>query len=344
MTIESFLRQKSKETYRTYKSVIEEWCRFLGSDIKPINNQVLHQAADKIINVTQLQASLYRNWLDTKTGQAPRFSKSDSTQISTDNINKDFFFKTGLEANQTNSTIAKKLSILRRIYRLLIASEFNIRINPFDIDRIPTPKINSGQKRPTEMVDYKVVKKMLDLPDVSSYKGLQDKTILSLLFGAGLRRSELVNLKILDFKKTAKNNYYIILRATKSGKDYNLAVPKWVASLLTELITVRIKNKAQNIDPIFISFRGYAGLSPTNKQISTASIYNLFKKYAKLADAKNFISPHSARATAITKLLDQGFTHREVIEFSRHSSIQMVEVYDKKRKKVDENPSLDLEY
>lgn len=41
-------------------------------------------------------------------------------------------------------------------------------------------------------------------------------------------------------------------------------------------------------------------------------------------------TPHSARATAITKLLADGVPHREVQEFSRHSSVRMVERYDKR--------------
>ena len=62
------------------------------------------------------------------------------------------------------------------------------------------------------------------------------------------------------------------------------------------------------------------------------------------AGAGNFVSPHSARATAITKLLSDGFSHREVQEFSRHASIQMVEVYDKRRISIDDNPASDLDY
>ncbi len=56
------------------------------------------------------------------------------------------------------------------------------------------------------------------------------------------------------------------------------------------------------------------------------------------------MSPHSARATAITKLLDSGFSHRDVQEFSRHASVQMVEIYDKRRLQVDESPAKKLEF
>ena len=55
-------------------------------------------------------------------------------------------------------------------------------------------------------------------------------------------------------------------------------------------------------------------------------------------------SPHSARATGITKMLEQGIPHRQVQEFSRHSSVRMVELYDKRRIQIDHNPAKVLEY
>jgi integrase len=62
------------------------------------------------------------------------------------------------------------------------------------------------------------------------------------------------------------------------------------------------------------------------------------------AGAGRYATPHSARATAITKLLADGIPHREVQEFSRHSSIQMVEWYDKRRFSVEQSPAKELSY
>jgi integrase len=66
--------------------------------------------------------------------------------------------------------------------------------------------------------------------------------------------------------------------------------------------------------------------------------------YCKAAGSTEFVSPHSARATAITKLLADGLPHRLVQEFSRHSSIQMVELYDKRRVGVEDNPGAKLKF
>ena len=87
-----------------------------------------------------------------------------------------------------------------------------------------------------------------------------------------------------------------------------------------------------------------AGCANSQKPISDTGVYLLFKHYCQVVGAGTHATPHSARATAITKLLADGIPHRQVQEFSRHASIQMVEWYDKRRFSVDENAGVGLEY
>jgi integrase len=107
---------------------------------------------------------------------------------------------------------------------------------------------------------------------------------------------------------------------------------------------VRKTQGAKPGDYLFNSYRGRGGRNPVSAPISTHGIYELFKRYCKQAGIKEFVSPHSARATAITRLLSRGIPHREVQEFSRHSSIQMVELYDKRRLGVEDSPGRGLDY
>jgi integrase len=230
------------------------------------------------------------------------------------------------------------------MYRVLISAEF-LFSNPFDTDKVPPPAKDSGKKRPTEMLAFDLVKEIINLPNDKTEKGLRDKAILATLFGAGLRRSEISSLRISDFRKTKAGTNYLYLRATKSRKDSEQALPDWAAELISKVIEQRKKNhKAKEGDFIFISYVGFAGLTPINNSISHSGIYKLFKEYCMQVGAGKNLSPHSARATAITKLLDQGLSHRFVQEFSRHSSIQMVEVYDKRRIGVDQNPAKNLKF
>ena len=168
--------------------------------------------------------------------------------------------------------------------------------------------------------------------------------ILAVLFGGGLRRSEAIAIRLADVRRTNAGTMFVRLRATKAGKDADQALPAWAAKHIDTLVSIRKRDGAEDGDHLFVSYRGRGGKTATNHPLSDSGLYKLFKSYCVRAGAGSFASPHSARATAITKLLDSGVSHREVQEFSRHASVQMVEVYDKRRIGVDENPAKDLDY
>jgi integrase/recombinase XerD len=194
------------------------------------------------------------------------------------------------------------------------------------------------------MVDFDMVKGVIGAADPSTPKGLRDQAILCALFGGGLRRSEVAALRVGDVRRSRNGTTYLYLRATKAKRDAEQALPPWAAKVITTLVQARLHDGAGPVDYLFISYQGQAGRAPTNEAVSASGIYKLFKHYCALSGAGPNLTPHSARATAITRLLAAGIPHRQVQEFSRHSSIQMVEVYDKRRIGVDENPGVELSY
>jgi integrase len=185
---------------------------------------------------------------------------------------------------------------------------------------------------------------IINLPDPNTPKGRRDRAILAVLFGGGIRRSELVSLRIGDLRRTSSKTTFMYLRHTKAKRDAEQALPDWAAQFVWELVTERRKDGAGEGDYIFVGFSGRAGISSTGRPISDTGVYLLFKQYCMAAGAGAFATPHSARATAITKLLADGIPHREVQEFSRHASIQMVEWYDKRRFDVEQSPARGLSY
>jgi hypothetical protein len=194
------------------------------------------------------------------------------------------------------------------------------------------------------MVDFKLVKKILALPDTRTLKGLRDLAVLSALFGGALRRGEAAALRLGDVRNTRHGTVYLNLRSTKARRDAEQALPRWAAEPIVKLAAAMARAGAKDSDFLFTSFTGQAGKTPAKGGVSSSGIYDLFKRYCAQAGAGKTVSPHSARATAITRLLAEGIPHREVQEFSRHKSVQMVELYDKRRIGVDENAAKDLEY
>lgn len=337
--ISAFLALKSSNTQRTYASVVSEWCHFLGAE--PGSSP----AAKKLLQATDLDAVRYKIFLESRPGQKPRLTETSRSERSLSvNKSRRKGRSDGLQSTLANATLNKKFAALRRIYRMLIASNLGINQNPFDTDKVPPPPSRSGLKRPTEMIPYEKVLEVMSLPDIKTLKGLRDQVVLAILFGGGLRRSEAVSLRIGDVRKTNKGTVYLTLRSTKAKKDAEQALPSWAARPLLKLVEARLKQGARDGDYLLVSFRGRAGNTPTEEPLSDSGLYKLFKSYCLRAGAGDYATPHSARATAITKLLDSGKTHREVQEFSRHASVQMVEVYDKRRVGVDENPATTLEY
>lgn len=336
--LSSFLKHRAPNTQRTYLGILEEWCEFLGAEAGS------PQAAHLLLRATEVEAARYRHWLERRPGERPRAARAVSagTALSTTRVQQEP--RDGMQHTQSNATIAKKFAALRRMYRALMAHDLGIRHNPFDVDRTPPPARESGRKRPTEMVDFSLVTQVLEMADPSEPKGLRDRAILSVLFGGGLRRSEVRALRIADVRRSARGTLYLYLRATKAQRDAQQALPRWAAESVEQLVAQRRAEGAKDGDYLFVSYRGRGGRTLSAAPISTSGIYNLFKRYCKLAGAGEFCTPHSARATAITRLLAQGIPHREVQEFSRHASVQMVELYDKRRLSVEENPAHDLEY
>lgn len=344
--LEAFLAMRSKQTYETYHGIVREWCQFLGAESGS------DSGAHKLKSVSEVHAMAYIKWLSGQPGEIPRLQRKSTPKLKDrievlpqiENNPRGQTKKLGLDNLQSNATIVKKVAALRRIYRMLIGSGLVAGINPFDPDRVKAPPKESGRKRPTEMLPFENVKSVIAAADQKTIKGLQDQAILACLFGGALRRSEIVNLRIDDVRRSSKGTVFLHLRATKAGKDASQALPAWAAGILQIHLKECKKRGAQPIDPLFSSFRGKAGLIPTDQPISSSGVYKLFKMYCSRAGLGDFFTPHSARATAITKLLSEGIPHREVQEFSRHSSVQMVEHYDKRRIGVDESAAKDLDF
>ncbi len=342
LRISAFLSLKSPATRVTYSGIIAEWCRFLGAEAGT------NVSAAKILAATDLHAIAYRKYLEGMPGERPRFQssmpRSSSREILVNKSDGKGRKKDGLESTLSNATIHKKFAALRRIYRMLVASNLGITENPFEADKVPPPPKDAGRKRPTQMIDFELVMEIISSPDSSTPKGRRDRAMLALLFGAGLRRSEVVSLRIGDVRRTSGGTTFLYLRHTKAKRDAEQAVPEWAAHFLQDWIKDRRDHKASEGDHLFVGFTGQGGKTPTDRKMSDTGLYLIFKQYCLAAGAGAYVTPHSARATAITKLLTDGIPHREVQEFSRHASIQMVEWYDKRRFDVEQSPAKGLSY
>lgn len=218
------------------------------------------------------------------------------------------------------ATIRHYAVVLRHIYRHLVDAGV-FEQNPFahPLVRAPSPKWN--QKRPTEIVQFDEVQALLDTPSAVTYDGIRDRAFLAVLFGGALRIGEARKLTLGDVRIENEGMLWLMLRATKTGKDFKQPLPVWAAERIVVLVSQRKAQGAESGDNLFMHKR---------KVLSATYAFRLFKKICAQAGLPKTISPHSARATAISLLIKQGIPYRIVQEFSRHSSVTQVEVYDKR--------------
>lgn len=146
---------------------------------------------------------------------------------------------------------------------------------------------------------------------VNATENLKHACIIKLLYGCGLRLSELLNLKITDIDST---NMLILVRKAKGNKDRAVMLPP---SLLNELriYVLRYKPKEYLIE-------GQAG-----GKYSPKSVQTIVKSAAQKADVKKKVTPHILRHSFATHLLENGTDVRYIQELLGHQSVKTTQIY-----------------
>lgn len=234
------------------------------------------------------------------------------------------------------ATIRHHCAVLKSIYDELIAQGL-AETNPFTRVVRELVQGDAGARRPHRRVPTDAVKKLIQwVPRTKDEK--QDLAIISLFFGAALRRSEVINIRIGDLHTTEKGTTVLTLPQTKAQKVQTVSLPSWCAANVQAWLAVRAKESSAR-EPLFVRYDSKGNRHP----VTDSGVYRWFKRICEEFEIGEW-TPHCARVTAITQLLDQGKDHRSVQELSRHASVQMVEKYDRRRVEADESASKDLEY
>ena len=153
--------------------------------------------------------------------------------------------------------------------------------------------------------------------DYSKPAGVREKTIIMLLYGSGLRVSELVSLKL--------NNLFLdegfIKVVGKGNKERLVHIGgKTIKQINTYIENFRDDNANHNS-------QNYLILNQRGGSLSRVSVFNLIKKLAIFAGIKKTISPHTLRHSFATTLIEAGANLRAVQQMLGHESITTTEIY-----------------
>ena len=197
---------------------------------------------------------------------------------------------------------------------------------------------------PTAALSTTQVSELFIAIDENKKAGPMHKALLVMFFTTGLRKSEILYLKLKDYRQI--NDYFVIEFIGKGGKvGQKLLHPICIEALDTYLIWMKNKGREHGpMDWIFQPSHNPSNPSYVNKPLNPKTINNILNSYAKKIGLNFNISPHSARATFISELLDAGVDIYSVAREVNHSSVKTTQEYDKRRKKIADSPILKLKY
>ncbi len=166
-------------------------------------------------------------------------------------------------------------------------------------------------KRPKKLPEVLTKEEVLQV--LESIKNQKHKLMISLLYGAGLRVSELLNLKV---KEINFENKYGFVRHGKGNKDRIFIFPESILLPLKELISFE---NLSNKDFLFLTNR--------REKYSARTIAEIIKSACNIVGIKRRIHPHTMRHSFATHLIQNGNSVNEVQSLLGHKSPETTMIY-----------------
>lgn len=211
----------------------------------------------------------------------------------------------------TNKSIARKITVIKDFHSFLCQEYRDINDNPSKLIDSPKPE----KTLPTVLSQIEI-EQMIDSIETSTELGKRNKAIMELLYGCGLRVSELVNLKVSNLHINAK---YIDVIG-KGDKERRLPFGEQaIIAVRDYLENARLKISKNAGDLLFFNYKG----GPLTRQ----GVFKFIKKLAIDNGIDKEISPHTIRHSFATHLLEGGADLIVVQEVLGHESISTTQIY-----------------
>ncbi len=206
---------------------------------------------------------------------------------------------------------ARHLVTIRGFYKFLIEEKV--------IDNDPTRVIDlpkSGLRLP-DVLSIEEVKLLLNTPDINKPTGARDAAMIELLYAAGLRVSELINLKLQDVNLEA----CFVRVFGKGSKERVVPIGLYAKEKIDYYIkTFRPKLLKNVASPYLFAVRA-------GKPMTRQGFWKLIKKYGQKAGIARKIKPHSLRHSFASHLLEGGADLRSVQIMLGHVDISTTQIY-----------------
>ncbi len=209
-------------------------------------------------------------------------------------------------------SIHRKISALRTYFKFLRRESYTSGVDP--LSKIKLPKT---EKRLPVVLDEKQMNFLLDeIPFADDFDGVRDKLMIETFYVTGIRRAELIELKVAEIDLV--NHQLKVLG--KRNKERIIPFLPCFADRLKNYIHIRDKEKISNNTGCFFVKKNGEKLSPkfVNDRVS---------KYLSIVSTMDKKSPHVLRHTFATQLLNNGADLNAIKELLGHSNLAATQVY-----------------
>jgi integrase/recombinase XerC len=215
-----------------------------------------------------------------------------------------------MEKEISPRSINRKLSTLKSFFKFLMRKGV-VKKSP--LSKVLAPKTS---KRLPAFVEKSNIERLLkDIEFPTGFEGTRDKMIIELLYGTGMRRSELLGLKETDVD--SYNSQVKVLG--KGNKERIIPIQPQLRNALKEYIEYKNNSIEHPSIYLFVDQQG--------KVLNPSRVYQSVKKYLNLVTTIDKKSPHVLRHTFATHLMNNGADINAVKELLGHASLAATQVY-----------------
>ena len=228
-----------------------------------------------------------------------RFASKDAREINNQDIRDylDYLFNSG----KASSTVNLAINALKFYYE-------GVMRRKFFVSKASIKRPKSEKKLPVVLSKAEVLK-MIDCLD-----NIKHKLMIQILFGSGLRVSEVVDLKINDINFIRK---VITIRQGKGAKDR--------ITIVSDKTLGEIEKYLLEYQPLVFLFESHRA----GEKLSVRSAQKVVEEAAKLAGVNPEVSAHSLRHSFATHLLESGTDIRYIQELLGHARLETTQIYTK---------------
>ncbi|MDH5603313.1 MAG: tyrosine-type recombinase/integrase, partial [Cyclobacteriaceae bacterium] len=215
-----------------------------------------------------------------------------------------------VEEKNSATTINRKISTLRAYYKFLLKREI-IASNPTTKVR----ELKKSERLPKFVKENDIIALLDKVNFTNDFEGSRDRLILEMLYGTGIRLSELTGLKESDINYLKRE----IKVLGKRNKERIIPIFSGLQKVIEEYVNHKKTSMANGCANLIVT--------DTGKPAYPMLIYRTVNKYLSVFTTLDKRSPHVLRHTFATHLLDKGAELNAVKELLGHSSLAATQVY-----------------